>query len=288
MTSYTSIYNTPPSGSNYLIGDTVTLTGGDVWKYAGNGQWVADARGQMQVASIGTPFCLPPGDNGSTGLIFTGTAGNFSLSGVILSNIWTALRGCWCYLPANFGGSSYPAGWYWTVFSSDTAGIVYTNTYTSGIPSAPETPTAFPVNLNGRLNQTSAEVTGPTGIIIPGGSIGKNGTIKTHWRIGGNIIGTRYYRTYLDAVAVGLLSGTTSPMYEALTSICNQGDESKQVLSHTNSISGVGTGFTTVNANSMTSVDTSVDKALSLSLQLSSNWASAIILHADVSVTYGA
>lgn len=40
MTAYTSIYNTPPSGSNYLIGDTVTLTGGDVWKYAGNGQWV--------------------------------------------------------------------------------------------------------------------------------------------------------------------------------------------------------------------------------------------------------
>lgn len=243
---------------------------------------------QMQVASIGTPFCLPPGDNGSTGLIFTGTAGNFSLSGVILSNIWTALRGCWCYLPANFGGSSYPAGWYWTVFSSDTAGIVYTNTYTSGIPSAPETPTAFPVNLNGRLNQTSAEVTGPTGIIIPGGSMGKNGTIKTHWRIGGNIIGTRYYRTYLDAVAVGLLSGTTSPMYEALTSVCNQGDESKQILSHTNSIAGVGTGFATINANGMSSVDTYVDKALSLSLQLSSNWASAIILHADVTVTYGA
>lgn len=40
MTAYTSIFNTPPSGSNYLIGDTVTLTGGDVWKYAGNGQWL--------------------------------------------------------------------------------------------------------------------------------------------------------------------------------------------------------------------------------------------------------
>ena len=45
MTTYTSIFNTPPSGTNYLIGDTVTLTGGDVWKYAGNGQWVADATG---------------------------------------------------------------------------------------------------------------------------------------------------------------------------------------------------------------------------------------------------
>ena len=62
MTAYTSIFNTPPSGTNYLIGDTVTLTGGDVWKYAGNGQWVADARGQMQVAAIGVPFCILPGD----------------------------------------------------------------------------------------------------------------------------------------------------------------------------------------------------------------------------------
>ena len=51
MTAYTSIYNTPPSGSNYLIGDTVTLTGGDVWKYAGNGQWVADANGVVQVTT---------------------------------------------------------------------------------------------------------------------------------------------------------------------------------------------------------------------------------------------
>ncbi len=47
MTAYTSIFNTPPSGTNYLIGDTVTLTGGDVWKYAGNGQWVADQSGSV-------------------------------------------------------------------------------------------------------------------------------------------------------------------------------------------------------------------------------------------------
>ncbi len=49
MTAYTSIFNTPPSGTNYLIGDTVTLTGGDVWKYAGNGQWAADQSGSVKV-----------------------------------------------------------------------------------------------------------------------------------------------------------------------------------------------------------------------------------------------
>lgn len=43
MANYTSIYNTPPSGTQFLIGDTVTLISGDVWKYAGNGQWAAIA-----------------------------------------------------------------------------------------------------------------------------------------------------------------------------------------------------------------------------------------------------
>jgi hypothetical protein len=56
MTAYTSIYNTPPSGSNYLIGDTVTLTGGDVWKYAGNGQWAADAIGLTQAGKQFGPY----------------------------------------------------------------------------------------------------------------------------------------------------------------------------------------------------------------------------------------
>lgn len=49
MTAYTSIYNTPPSGTNFLIGDTVTLTGGDVWKYAGDGKWAADQSGSVKV-----------------------------------------------------------------------------------------------------------------------------------------------------------------------------------------------------------------------------------------------
>ncbi|MBK8113189.1 MAG: hypothetical protein IPK44_01070 [Candidatus Accumulibacter sp.] len=145
MTAYTSIFNTPPSGTNYLIGDTVTLTGGDVWKYAGNGQWVADARGHRQVAAIGTPFAILPGDGAAVGMFFTGTAGAFTLTGAaILTNLWNLLKGCWCYLPANFGGKTYPAGWYWAVFSADTAGILYNNVYSSGIPlvrASPHLPT---------------------------------------------------------------------------------------------------------------------------------------------------
>jgi len=262
----------------------------NVWGYPDSTDFAeAFSTTPKTVLSVGTPFAILPGDGVSVGMFFTNSAGAFTLTAAaILANSWNALKGCWCYLPANFGGSVYPADWYWAVFSSDTAGVLYTDTYNTGVPVRPASPTPFPSNLTGWVTQTTAEVTGPTGISIPGGSIGKNGTIKTHWRIGGNINGTKYYRKYLDAVAVGLLSSTTSPMYEALTSICNQGNESRQLLSHTNSLPGVGTGFTTLNANSMSSIDTSVDKTLSLSLQLSVNTAAAILLHADVSVTYGA
>ncbi len=261
----------------------------NVWGYPDSTDFAeAFSTTPKTVLSVGTPFVILPGDGASTGLQFSGTAGIFTLTSAFLSNTWTAIRGCWCYLPANFGGSSYPADWYWAVFTADTAGTLYTNTYVSGIPTAPATLTPFPVNLTGRINQVISEVTGPTGIIIPGGSIGKNGVLKTHWRTAGNVGGTKYYKQYFDATMVGLLSSTTSPMYEALTSVCNQGDESKQVLSHTNSLAGVGTGFTSIPANVSTSIDTSVDKTLSFSLQISVNTAAAILLHADVSVTYGA
>lgn len=63
MANYTSIYNTPPSGTQFLIGDTVTLISGDVWKYAGNGQWaaIADATRNDTVTASKT---LTLGDSG--------------------------------------------------------------------------------------------------------------------------------------------------------------------------------------------------------------------------------
>ena len=72
----------------------------------------------QQIAAIGVPFCILPGDGSTTGLQFTGSAGAFTLSAAILTNAWNALKGCWCYMPANFGRTAYPAGWYWAVFSA--------------------------------------------------------------------------------------------------------------------------------------------------------------------------
>ena len=241
----------------------------------------------QQIAAIGTPFAILPGDGSTTGLQFTGSAGAFTLSAAILTNAWNALKGCWCYMPSGFGRTAYPAGWYWAVFSSDTAGILYNNVYTSGVPARHASPTAFVENLSGWLTQTTSEVTGPTGFTLRGGSMGPSGSLKTHWRIIGNTTNTKTYREYLGLTAVATMGVTTSPVSEILTSVFNQGDSQKQITSAANAMPGVGTAFSSFTVSSAVAIDTDSDQAVSISMQNSTNVACSILLHADVSVTYG-
>lgn len=261
----------------------------NVWGYPDSTDFAeAFSTTPKNVLSVGTPFAILPGDGAAVGMFFTGTAGAFTLSAAILTNAWNALKGCWCYLPANFGGSVYPADWYWAVFSSDTAGILYTDTYETGTPVRPTSPTPFPSNLNGWLTQTTAEITGPTGFTLVGGSMGPSGAVKTHWRIIGNTASTKTFKEYLGLTPVSTMGITTSPVTELLTSIFNQGDQQKQVTSTANALNGVGTANATFTVSSSATIATDVDQTISFSLQVAANTACAILLHADVTVTYGA
>ena len=243
----------------------------------------------QQIAAIGTPFAILPGDGSTTGLQFTGSAGAFTLSAAILTNAWNALKGCWCYMPSGFGRTAYPAGWYWAVFSSDTAGILYNNVYTSGVPARHASPTAFVENLSGWLTQTTSEVTGPTGLTYRGGLMGKSGALKAHLRGIGNATANKYYKLYLGSTLVQYLQPvTTSPNWEMLVSTCNQGSESLQINSRQIIPTGVGAAGAVMVGGESASVDTSIDQNLSISMQISTTAACAILLHADVSVTYGA
>ena len=243
----------------------------------------------QQIAAIGTPFAILPGDGSTTGLQFTGSAGAFTLSAAILAGAWNALKGCWCYMPSGFGRSGYPAGWYWAVFSSDTAGILYTDTYTSGTPKRPASPTAFPSNLTGWLTTTTAEITGPTGFVLAGGSMGKNGSLKAHLRLAGNITGSKNYKMYSGASQICAIgSVTTNPDSESIVSIKNQGSESLQLLSRQLANPGVGQVAASFLTNEYASIDTSLDQTLSISLQISTTSVCGVLLHADITCTYGA
>jgi hypothetical protein len=247
-----------------------------------------DNPGTFTVAACGIPFIIPPGDGSANGLQFTGTLGNFTLSAAILPNLWNGLKGCYIYLQANFGGRTYPAGWYWAVFSSDTNGILYIDTYQSGIPVRPATPTPFPVNLTGWLTTTTSEITGPTGFVLPGGSMGKNGALKIHFRTIGNVTATKTFKMYLDSTMVSAVTTTTLPVLESICSCRNQGSLSSQFNTQSNGPTGVGTTFASLPAGAMTSVDTSSDRTISISLQNSTTAACAVLLHADITCTYGA
>ena len=244
----------------------------------------------QQIAAIGTPFVILPGDGSTTGLQFTGSAGAFTLSAAILTNAWNALKGCWCYMPSGFGRTEYPAGWYWAVFSSDTAGVLYTDTYVSGRPTRDFSPHAFPVNLSGWLTQTTSEITGPTGFTLRGGSMGPSGGIKTHLRTLGNATSDKAIRVYLGATAISTISKIqTNPDCEFLVSTRNQGSEVLQASSRVVGNPGVGNyGSAFTGGSETTSIDTTVDQTLSFSLQLTSlNTACIILLNADTTVTYG-
>jgi len=264
-------------GANGLIG------------YESNGRQIRLISEINQIAAIGTPFAILPGDGAAVGMFFTGTAGAFTLSAAILTNAWNALKGVWCYLPANFGGKTYPAGWYWAVLSSDTAGILYNNVYRLGVPTRPATLIPFVDNLAGWLTQTTSEVTGPTGFTYRGGSMGPNGILKTHIRAMGNTTANKAFKSYLDSTAIMVLSPiTTLPNFESLTSVLNQGSESLQIISRNVALSGVGNAGGSFVAGESSVINTAVDANLSFSLQINTTAACAILLHADVSVTYGA
>ena len=245
--------------------------------------------GPVTIASIGTPFVILPGDGAAVGMFFTGTAGAFTLTGAaILTNLWNLLKGCWCYLPANFGGKTYPAGWYWAVFSSDTAGILYNNVYSSGVPARPSELTPFADNLAGWLTQTTSEVTGPTGLVLPGGSMGPSGNIKIHARVSGNITSTKYFRHYLGSTVIFTTQPTTSPSYEILVVTANQGSESLQSNARVSAVTGVGLNSSACTAAEASSINTSADQPYSVSLQISTTSGCAVLLHSDVTATYGA
>ena len=269
------------------------LTGGTAWSTPAaadstdRSKWLRET--PLTIASIGVPFIIPPGDGAAVGLQFTGTAGAFTLSAAILTYAWNALKGCWMYLPASFGGSTCPAGWYWAVFSSDTAGIVYTDTYVSGKPVRPSSPVAFSIDLTGRLTSTTSEVTGPTGFVLAGGSMGKNGSLKAHLRLAGNITGSKNYKMYSGASQICAIgSVTTNPDSESIVSIKNQGSESLQLLSRQLANTGVGQVAASFLTNEYASIDTSLDQTLSISLQISTTSVCVVLLHSDITCTYGA
>ena len=118
--------------------------------------------------------------------------------------------------------------------------------------------------------------------------MGNSGRLKTHLRCLGSVTANKIFRIYLGSTMVtyvGLV--TTNPNIEYLLSSVNQGVQNLQINSRPAGVGAGATGavFTVGTENS--SANTSIDQILSLSLQISTTSACAILMHADVTVTHG-
>lgn len=217
----------------------------------------------------GIPFVRPPGDGAANGLQFTGSLGAFTLSAAIVS---TALYHSYVYMPAGFGGSAYPAGWYYALWSSGTAGTLYLDTYdpTSGVvPTVPASPTPFPGNLAGWVTSPITEVQACQ-FTLPAGLLGANGIAEALYRLWcNNSAGNKQVKIKFGSTVMHYMAPTTTAYNnDVLAYIQNQGAENRQV--NTRNGLSVGSGTTSVDGDIRT-VDTSVDVTVSMTMQIPAN-----------------
>jgi len=148
---------------------------------------------------------------------------NGAISGIAAFTA-TFSSGCYMYLPANgiYAGSA--AGLYYCIMSSTTAGTVYNNTYTSGVPTAPESPTPFVTTGPGAVVQTSGVILPLLTLTLPAKSLGTNGYALARGRsFGSGASNKRYYMSLggIDALCTII---STYPSGEYVQRIDMEGD----------------------------------------------------------------
>jgi hypothetical protein len=159
--------NLPAAVDN--TGNVIRVTdigkGGTLWQSDG-ARW-APVNGRAQLLHTSIPFILSAsGSMGNNGAVTLGVA---------LDRVYPR---CYMYFLANaiFAGSL--AGWFWTVMSSTTVGVVYNNTHTSGYPTIP-TVAGFTTTGPGAYTQTAGVDLAALAVTLPGNSLDRWGGLQT-------------------------------------------------------------------------------------------------------------
>lgn len=210
---------------------------------------------QLPNGTVTVPVGIAPsGTMGNNGALTLGTALHATYSG-----------GIYLYFPANAISSGSAAGFYWVVMSSTTAGMVYNNTYTPGSPPArPASNTAFSTTGPGAYTGVTTEVT-CSSFTLPGGMMGNFGRLQSAVAMSGpSTAGSKTFRTRMASVPYLFLAVTTFPYtYLPKLVFANRG---AQGINFSSNWMGGGTQNTW--PFSQTTVDTSVDCTVALTLQL--------------------
>lgn len=98
----------------------------------------------------------------------------------------TFTNGCWMYFPAATTDPGDPAGVYFVIMSSTTAGTVYRNRLVSGAPFYPAASALIPCTNAASYTQGTSVVTVLT-IPIPANAMGPNGIVEVYTVVGNDL-----------------------------------------------------------------------------------------------------
>lgn len=250
-----------------------------------------------------SPFPIPPSYTGQTqpyilsrsAIPFVGlSSGSVSAVGAItgITALPLAYASAYCWFPANILATVKAAGWYYCTFSTTTAGTAFLNTYTSGDPTIPTSPTAV-TDGKGAFTGDTGEEFGPT-ITVPANALGPNGLARiwTQWAYT-NSAGTKTCRarysgnagtTYISAVP------TTSLTMAVAAMISNRGATNAQVGAAGGSTATAVPPFGSVSASALntSAVDTTAATTAVLSHQRNTATDNAVLESYLIELLYGA
>jgi hypothetical protein len=226
--------------------------------------------------NIGIPFIYPPGYTMGNNGALSAAAASVPLSAANLPT--------YTYFYANqiFSGST--AGWYYTIWTNNTTATVYNNTYTSGVPVIPASPTPFVSTGPGAVTQTTGIIYGLS-LTVPGKTLGANSSMLVMSSIYGFSGGGTHNSTisFAGTFSVGGyyigLSGTQlSAMFSGNGVTPGNASNGMNQSSPVTTSAGLNVGAGTVN------LDT--DQTLTQSLRMNSNVDYAIIAGFTVTINY--
>jgi len=202
--------------------------------------------------------------------VATGNIGNNGALTAItaLSLIYTS--GAFVYYPANSIAAATPAGWYWTVFSSTTAGTIFNNTYTNGVPAVPTTLVPFVTTGPGAFTGDTTEVFAHT-FLLPAGALGANGQVRVTARfVSNNTVGVKTCRLRFSGQA-----GTIYMTRDVANSLGVWSQTNILNVGVTNIQKGDATVITGSGAAQLGAIATAVDTAVATSIVISLQKAAA-------------
>jgi len=193
-----------------------------------------------------------------------------SLAGVVI-NPYAG----YSYFLANTISSNNTAGWYWSVWTSNTTGIVYNNSYSNANPTYISSPTAFNTTTanaySGPLNLT---ITGPASG-LSGNTLGNNGRIENQLLCTSTGVTNKTVRPSFGGTVYGQLQMSSSSYYTqgGSISLTNRGVANVQFYSYGNGTTGgdFNNGSLGAGGPKTPNVDTSNNQSVAITFVTSSS-----------------